>query len=54
MPFHKKSYEHGCLIIQFKVVFPDHLDQKSITLLQSVLPAEKHHDIKEAHGHKEE
>lgn len=41
MPFHKKSYEHGNLIIQFKVIFPDHLDTKSITTLKSVLPADK-------------
>jgi len=50
MPFHKKSYEHGNLIIQFKVIFPDHLDSKSIELLKSAIPGDKHdahHDTHE-------
>lgn len=37
MPFHKKTYQHGNLIIQFKVKFPTHLDQKSIDLLHQAL-----------------
>jgi DnaJ-class molecular chaperone len=37
MPFHKKIYNHGNLIVQFKIKFPTHLDQKSMSLLSEAL-----------------
>jgi DnaJ family protein A protein 2 len=38
MPFHKKTYEFGNLIIQFKVIFPDHLEADHIDVLKKILP----------------
>lgn len=37
MPFHKKTYQNGNLIIQFKVKFPTKLDTKSVKLLTDAL-----------------
>lgn len=37
MPFHKRSYEHGNLIIQFKIKFPNTIDAKSSKLLTDAL-----------------
>ena len=37
MPFHKRTYQHGNLIIQFKIKFPTQIDAKSSTLLQEAL-----------------
>ncbi len=37
MPFHKRTYQHGNLIIQFKIKFPSQVDTKSISLLQDAL-----------------
>jgi DnaJ homolog subfamily A member 2 len=37
MPFHKKTYQHGNLIIQFKIKFPTTVDAKTMTLLTSAL-----------------
>lgn len=37
MPFHKRIYQHGNLIIQFKIKFPTHLDQKSLAMLTDAL-----------------
>lgn len=37
MPFHKRSYEFGNLIIQFKIKFPSTIDQKSSALLTQAL-----------------
>lgn len=37
MPFHKKTYQNGNLIIQFKIKFPAHLEQKSLALLSDAL-----------------
>ena len=37
MPFHKKVYMHGNLIIQFKIKFPTQVDQKTMALLGDAL-----------------
>ncbi len=37
MPFHKRTYQHGNLIIQFKIKFPTMIDAKSSQLLQDAL-----------------
>lgn len=37
MPFHKRVYQHGNLIIQFKIKFPTTVDAKSATLLSDAL-----------------
>jgi len=37
MPFHKRTYQNGNLIIQFKIKFPTQIDAKSSTLLQDAL-----------------
>jgi DnaJ family protein A protein 2 len=37
MPFHKRTYEHGNLIIQFKIKFPTQIDAKSSALLSEAL-----------------
>lgn len=37
MPFHKRVYQHGNLIIQFKVKFPTTIDAKSSQILQEAL-----------------
>lgn len=37
MPFHKRSYENGNLIIQFKIKFPDTINAKSSELLADAL-----------------
>ena len=41
MPFHKKTYQLGNLIIQFKIKFPATLDPKAVTLLQEALAETK-------------
>ena len=46
MPFFKKSYKYGNLFIQFKIKFPDKLDQPRIDLLSKAL--------KDGKGKKEE
>jgi DnaJ family protein A protein 2 len=33
MPFHKRVYQHGNLVIQFKIKFPTSMDAKSSTLI---------------------
>lgn len=37
MPFHKRTFQHGNLIIQFKIKFPNSVDQKSMKLLTDAL-----------------
>lgn len=37
MPFHKKVYQHGSLIIQFKIKFPNQVDSKMMALLNEAL-----------------
>lgn len=37
MPFHKRTYQHGNLIIQFKIKFPTTVDSKSAAILQQAL-----------------
>jgi DnaJ homolog subfamily A member 2 len=37
MPFHKRTYQNGNLIIQFKIKFPTQMDAKSVGLLQEAL-----------------
>lgn len=37
MPFHKQVYNHGNLIIQFKIKFPNSIDQKTMGLIQQAL-----------------
>jgi DnaJ C terminal domain len=37
MPFHKRTYQNGNLIIQFKIKFPTQIDAKSAGLLQDAL-----------------
>jgi DnaJ-class molecular chaperone len=37
MPFHKQTYNHGNLIIQFKIKFPNSLDAKTMELIHSAL-----------------
>ena len=37
MPFHKKSYQYGNLILQFKLRFPEQLDPKQVALIQEAL-----------------
>ena len=37
MPFHKRTYQHGNLIIQFKIKFPTTIDAKTSTLLHEAL-----------------
>jgi DnaJ family protein A protein 2 len=37
MPFHKQVYNNGNLIIQFKIKFPNSLDQKTMTLITDAL-----------------
>jgi DnaJ-class molecular chaperone len=37
MPFHKKVYQHGNLIIQFKIKFPTEVNAKMMQLLNEAL-----------------
>ena len=37
MPFHKRVYQHGNLVIQFKIKFPTSVDPKSAGLIQDAL-----------------
>lgn len=37
MPFHKKVYQFGNLIIQFKIKFPNSVDAKTMSLLNEAL-----------------
>jgi DnaJ family protein A protein 2 len=37
MPFHKRVYQHGNLIIQFKIKFPTTIDAKAAGVLQGAL-----------------
>ena len=39
MPFHKRTYQMGNLIIQFKIKFPTTVDAKAVTLLHEALDA---------------
>lgn len=41
MPFHKKTYQNGNLIIQFKVKFPEKMDAGKIQKIQEALGAGK-------------
>ena len=37
MPFHKRTYQHGNLIITFKIKFPTSFDTKKANLLSEAL-----------------
>ena len=37
MPFHKRVYQHGSLVILFKIKFPTTMDNKSAALIQDAL-----------------
>ena len=37
MPFHKRTYELGNLIIQFKIKFPNEINAKTADLLSQAL-----------------
>lgn len=37
MPFHKRVYQHGNLIINFKIKFPNQVDTKMMALLNEAL-----------------
>lgn len=39
MPFHKRTYQNGNLVIQFKIKFPNTVDANTSKLLQSALSA---------------
>lgn len=54
MPFHKKSYTHGNLIIQFKIKFPNQVDSKMMGLLNEALGEDKSKSKKGGAGKKEE
>ncbi len=54
MPFHKKTYQQGNLIIQFKVKFPNEIDAKSIALLHQALGGSTTTGAKGSAGKKEE
>lgn len=41
MPLHKKTYNHGNLIIHFKVKFPTTMEPKNIALIQEALSTSK-------------
>ena len=37
MPFHKRVYQHGNLVIQFKIKFPTSMDTKAVASIQTAL-----------------
>lgn len=41
MPFHKTSYKNGNLFINFKIKFPNAVDQKTIKTIEDVLSMQK-------------
>jgi len=53
MPFHKKVYQFGNLIINFKIKFPNSVDAKTMSLLTEAL-SEPSQKGKKGSGKKEE
>ena len=41
MPFHKTSYKFGNLFINFKIKFPDAINQQQLTGISNVLKSQK-------------
>jgi len=40
MPFHKTPYKYGNLFINFKIIFPDSMDQGEMTSMQTTLKSQ--------------
>lgn len=41
MPFHKTSYKNGNLFINFKIKFPNKVDEKTIKTIEEILSMQK-------------